>query len=73
MKLKFVSKNTQELYKSLLAIRDRSERSKIEGSTPLVKFTKKHADQIKAIERMENYLSPRKIKALYNVDAYSHM
>ena len=46
MKLKYVSKNTQELYKSLLAIRDQSQRSSIEGSTPLIKFTKKHRDQI---------------------------
>ena len=73
MKLKYVSKNTQELYKSLLAIRDQSQRSSIEGSTPLVKFTKKHRDQINAIERMEIYLSPRKIKPSNNVDAYSHM
>lgn len=61
MKLKYVSKNMRELYKELCSIRETTQRSKIEGSTPQVLFTKKHAAQIDAIERMEVYLSPRKI------------
>lgn len=63
MKLKYVSKNIRELYRNLVSIRDTNQRSKIEGSTPLVKFTKTHEQQIQAIERMEDYLSPRKIRA----------
>lgn len=63
MKLKYVSQATKELYKSLVAIRDQALRSQVEGSTPLVKFTKFHERQIQAIERMEDYLSPRKLRA----------
>ena len=63
MRLKYVSKSTRELYKNLVAIRDVNQRSRVEGSTPLVRFTKNHELQIQAIERMEDYLSPRKIRA----------
>ncbi|ALQ52063.1 hypothetical protein [Nitrosomonas ureae] len=62
MKLKHVSKNMRQLYKELIGIRDTAQRSRIEGSTPQVSFTKKHELQIQSIERMEKYLSPSKIR-----------
>lgn len=59
-KLLYISTNMRKLYKQLVSIREANQRASVEGSIPLTKFTKVHEMQIKAIERMDDYLNPDK-------------
>lgn len=67
-KLLYVPTNINTLYIQLVSIREANQRARVEGSISLTRFTKEHEKQIKAIEKLDNFLNPNyKIKPAHPV------